>query len=1142
MECPHCGWSNPQQARYCANCGTALAQGAPVTGQESLNAAQEAVRRLRRYLPAVVAEGVLHDQERLRGERREVAVLFADAVNFTRLSASLDAEATFQLINDLLGRLVACVHRYDGLVDKFTGDGLMAVFGAPVAHENDPELAVRAALDMQQAAAEFAPIAQARLGAPLQIRIGIHSGPAIAGILGTAEQVAYTVIGETVNVAARLEARAEPGHILVSERIYQQTQPVFHFQALEPMQLKGLDQLLSVYEPLGTRAAPLPTRGVAGVRAVFLGRDHELNQLCTLTTTLSKTQQGRLVVIQGEAGMGKSRLINECLARLATDRPLVWQGRGLPYAQGIGYGVFRSLMQDALRSSDQESAWDNEVSLSLRPFLYQLLGLPLEPAEQDVLRYLEPERIKELTTLAFREWVLGQARRRPLLFILDDFHWADDLSRDLLSSIITLIHVAPILLIVLTRPQPELPPDQQLTAIDPTALMLELTPLSREQSRALLEHLVALEQLPESLIETILTRAEGNPFYLEEFVRMLIEKEALRPGATRWEVAPDVALQELEIPTSLQGLIMARVDRLPENLQQILRQAAIIGMQFSARLLEEMAHRLRGSANVLPALQRLMELGLLVERPEAGEQVYAFRHIVAQETIYNGLLRSQRPTLHRTVAEAIETLAASDLNSQAEVLAFHYDRAYLREKALFYSLLAGERARRRFDNRAAIEHYSRAIQLSQHISGHDSERWQAVIGLGEVEQHIGQYEESIACFRAALDDSRQASAEVRAQAMLRLGQVWDKRGNVEEAETWLRQGISEAYRATPPVPHLQAQIYSELGWLSLRRGNLPEAQQWLEKGLALVTDTTHYDVLSSILNRLGAIHYNRGAWQQAMECVERSLALREQLGDIVGLARSYNNLGILKKNSGDWIGALESYEKSLQFMERIGDIEGIAIACTNIGSVYVESGKWQQAEDKLLRSFTIAQQIAHPFELAQAHMNLGRLYLLQERWNECADHLNAAIPLYQEAGARANASLIDAYNLAGILNLEQGQKDAAQQWAWRSFELLRQSTGAETGDSAEWGRYEQLMGRLSQAAGDLETARYHFNLSLSIFKQGGPEIEYARTLYWSAILSLAQEQPERARGELLTARQIFQRFGAMADLRRAEQGLANLTA
>ena len=203
---------------------------------------RQALSRLRRYVPAVVADSVLFDQERLRGERREISILFVDVVNFTQLSVSLDAEAVFNLINGLLGRMVECIHRYDGMVDKFVGDGLMAVFGAPIAHENDPELAVRAALDMQRAAAEFEPVARAQVGAPLQIRIGINSGPAVAGVIGTAQQASYTVIGESVNLAARLQAAARPGGILVSSRVYQQTRSLFDFQTSGTTHIKGFDQ------------------------------------------------------------------------------------------------------------------------------------------------------------------------------------------------------------------------------------------------------------------------------------------------------------------------------------------------------------------------------------------------------------------------------------------------------------------------------------------------------------------------------------------------------------------------------------------------------------------------------------------------------------------------------------------------------------------------------------------------------------------------------------------------------------------------------------------------------------------------------------------------------------------------------------
>lgn len=1149
MQCPQCGRDNLDTARHCNGCGATLSGGDStplVTGETDLRhelaVAREAARRLQRYVPSVVAEGILHDQERLRGERRQVAVLFVDAVDFTRLSASLDAEPVFNLINGLLGRLMACVHRYDGVVDKFTGDGLMAVFGAPIAHENNAELAVRAALDMQRAAAEFEPIARAQLGAPLKVRIGVHNGLAIAGIIGTEQQAAYTVIGETVNMAARLESLARPGCILVSSPIYHRTLAFFDFQTMGAIQVKGIDHPVAIYETLGQRSEPLRARGVAGVQDVFLGRDTELEQLDALVDAFLSDRRGRLVMVKGEAGMGKSRLVSEALSDVPSGQAAIWHGRGLPYAQGVGYGVFRSLLQDALRTYAPDTAWDSQVSPALRPFLRQLLG-ELSPQEQASLRYLEPKRVKQLTALAMREWLLNEAQRQPVVLILDDFHWADDLSRDMLQSLANLVHEAPVLLGIITRPQPEALLQLGVPAADeplavPASLALTLKPLSPEHSRMLLGHLVDLQGLPEQLVNTILTRAEGNPFYIEEFVRMLIEKEVLALGDEQWRVVSAVALQELEIPTSLRGLMMARVDRLPEDLQHVLRNAAVIGLQFTAHLLQEIVQRLRGIPNVLPLLERLTELGLLTKRPQAGEQVYAFRHILTQETVYNNLMRGQRPELHHLVAECIETLYETDLNNQAEVLALHYDRARVRNKAMHYSVLAGDRARERFASREALNYYGRALQLSQHLSGYEDERWQAAVGLGEVQQHVGQYEEAIACYRAALEDSQEATLQDRALAMLRLGQVWDKRGDLQEAEGWLHQGLALLSQTGEPPLELHAQLYSELGWLSLRRGDVSRAQEQLEQSLALVGDSEHYGVLSSALDRLGAVYYHRGEWERSVGYVERGLELREQLGDIVGVARSSNNLGILKHNSGDWRGALESYQRSLEFLERIGDVEGVAIAHTNVGNVYIDLGEWDQAEENLGASFAIAQRIAHPYELAQAHMNLGRLYLLQERWEKSAQHLNSATPLYTEADARTG--LNDVYHLQARLHLEQGQLDGARQWTERNYELLQEVTGATDGESVEWGRHERLMGRIAHAQGDLEAARHHLERSAAIFGQS--PLEAGRTACWLALLWSDLGQPQKAREELITARQHFEQLGAAADLGRVEEQLARLAA
>ena len=1110
--------------------------------------AQEAVRRLRRYIPDAVAEGILHDQERLRGERRQVAVIFADAVGFTYLSTSLDAEPVFRLINDLMGRLIECIHRYGGTLDKFTGDGLMAVFGAPIAHESNSELAVRAALDMQKAAAAFEPIALAQLGTPLKMRIGVHVGPVVAGILGSQEQASYTVIGMTVNLASRIESMARPGHVLVSSRVYQQTRALFNFQAMGTVQVKGITDPVTIYEAIGDRSDPLPTRGVAGVTKVFVGRDAELEQLSALVAAFLDDRRGRLVEIQGEAGMGKSRLVSEALSIVAPGQAMIFQGRALPYAQ-VGYYIFRSLLQDVVRQSQRadlpNETWDALVSPALRPFIRQMLGATLTPEEQVIMGNLEPERVKQLTFVAVREWLLGQTRQGPVILVLDDLHWADGLSRDMLQALGAVISGAPVLLCAVTRPQPETPLNlvappvgQPLDA--PLHLRLELESLSPVHSRVLLANLVNLDDVPELFIDTILTRAGGNPFYIEEFVHMLIEKEALTLEEGRWQVVSTAALQGTEIPTTLRGLMMARVDRLPKGLQVVLRSAAVIGMQFSAHLLEVIERRLHGPISVAPLMERLVDLGLLVERPKAGEHVFAFRHVVTQETIYSSLLRNQRPELHHTVAWCIESLYLADLSDHIEALALHYRRAHDRGKAMHYALLAGDRARNRFANLEAIEYYGQVLQHSQHLGRGEVERWRAAIGLGLVEQHIGDYEEAIACYSAALEEQGEFAPEVRAQVMLQLGQVWEKRGDLQEAEDWLHRGLAQLRGAGVKLSELDARIYSELGWLSSRRGDLTAAQEWLEKGIALLGETEHYDVLSSILNRLGFVYYSRGDWDRAAMYVESALELRQRLGDLVGYARSLGNLGVLKRTGGDWDGALVDYERAIEMHERIGEVEGLALICSNLGALCSDRGEWAKAKENLERSFAIAQRIAHPYQLALAHMNLGGLYLLQERWSDCARHLNAAIPLYKEAGVDANMNLGHAYWLQSRLHLGQGQIDVAQQWAERCHSLLQETTGDDEGESVEWGQCERLRGRIAQARGDLTAACFYLERSDAIFRANGSQIDVGRTAYLSSLLSLELGQMEKARKELLAARQIFEQLGAAADLRRVEEQLARL--
>lgn len=1141
--CAHCGNVNSPSAQYCSSCGTVLQW----SEQEDLSshnaiAPQEAIERLRRFLPRVVADSLLHDPQRLRGERREVAVLFVDAVDFTHLSASLDAESVFKLINDFLGLLVACVHRYEGLVDKFTGDGLMAVFGAPVAHENDAELAVRTALDMLRATADFASVAQAQLGAPIQIRIGINSGPCVAGILGTQVQAAYTVIGEAVNVAARLETQAQPGHILVSERIVSQTRALFNYHALGEMTLRGLSVPLDIYDLLGERAIPLATRGFAGTQPVFLGHAEELARLAGARAAFLEQKQGQVVIIRGEAGIGKTRLVTEWLSALTPDQATVIQGRGLPYAQGTGYGTFRSLLRDALRTMPGGlQALEHYSPAELRPHLRAILGLYPDSGDQSALNQLEPEQIKKLTMLAIREWVLNLSAERPLILILEDFHWADDLSRDMLNALLPLTREAPLLLCIVARPRAEIPLSwPSAAATGPMATEITLNPLSAEDSRALLANLVNLREMPEAVVQLLLTRAEGNPFYIEEFVRTLIERELVHTTDGQWEVSSLLNMETLEIPTTLRGLMMARVDRLPEDLRAILRDAAVIGLQFSANLLNEVHRRQQSGANILPALERLTEMGLLVVRHDARERIYAFRHILTQETIYSSLLRSQRPSLHHNVAEAIEQLYTADLTPYIDVLALHYDRAGERGKALHYVLWAGDQALQRFANREALEYYSRALQLAQHSETLDVQRRRANIGLGDINQHVGNYEEAIACYRAALENPSDAALEDNTEVMLKLGQVWNKKGNQQEAEIWLRQALAQLQLATQPLPRVQALVSSELGWLLLRQGDLSAAQRWLEQAANLATQHHLSGPLSAILNRLGAVYYNQGDLKRATQAVQNALDLLEQIGDIVGMARPLNNLGILKKTQGDWQGALQSYERCKEIFERIGDIDGSTIAYANLGVLHTDMGNWDEAERHLLWGLKLAQQLANPYHLAQAHRNLGRIYLLRKHWGKSAQHLNVAISLYKDSGARGQIEMANTQFLRGLLYLEQGKLELARDASEASCQLLQASAKEEAEVAVEKGRCEMLLARLAQAHGDFNSAQSHIDESLRLLRRSGAMVDEAHTRYWGAQLLYAQGQAQQAYEELLNVREILSLLGAAADLSETEAALTRI--
>jgi class 3 adenylate cyclase len=538
----------------------------------------------------------------LKGERKQVTVMFADISGFTAMSEKLDPEEVRSMINACFEGLGAVIDQYGGHIDKFIGDEIMALFGAPAAHENDPERALRAALDMMTALAAFNAEHAARIPKPLALHFGINSGLAIAGGIGTRQRQDYSVMGDTVNLAARLEDLSEAGEILVGEDTYRLTAPLFEFEAIKPVMLKGKEKPVKVYRLLKAKAAPGRLRGIEGLSSPMVGRERELALAMETLGNFEKGQGGVITVI-GDAGLGKSRLISELSARCCQDGQADWaEGRALSYGENARYLIVRDLFRNLLGVAAE--AAPGEVGQALRaelewlfaaqaadiyPYLAHLLDVPLDEESAQRLKYVEGEMLHQRILQSTQQYLSTRAGRKPVVLVWEDLHWGDPSSLALLEALLPLTQAHPLLLIMIYRPVREGRTwtfhQRSRELLGDTQQVIELSFLTPEESGQLLDNLLESNDLPAKMRQLIISKAEGNPFYVEEVIRSLIGSGAVTRAESGRGWITTARIDDITIPDTLQGVIMARIDRLNSETKRTLQVAAVIGRTFPYRVL-----------------------------------------------------------------------------------------------------------------------------------------------------------------------------------------------------------------------------------------------------------------------------------------------------------------------------------------------------------------------------------------------------------------------------------------------------------------------------------------------------------------------------------------------------------------------------
>jgi class 3 adenylate cyclase/tetratricopeptide (TPR) repeat protein len=1149
-------------------------------------AVEAALAGLRAKLAALDDGGKPSDS--LTGERRVVTVLFSDVKGSTEMAGQFDPEEWAGIMKRAMGYLISPVTRHDGTVARLMGDSILAFFGAPTAHEDDPRRAVAAGLEIVGGIADFREELSRERGLDFNVRVGINTGLVFVGAIGATSRFEYTAVGDTMNLAARMEQTAQPGTVQITAQTFKLVEPAFEFEPLGGIQVKGKSEPVVAYRVLRPRAASgrAPRQGpvVEGQtgESALVGREDELRSIKDRIGRLTEAGEGGVIGVIGEAGLGKSRLIAE--ARPAPEAALWLEGQTLSFGQTISYWPFQQILRSwaGITEDDDTALMWSKLDGQVRglfgdeadeylPYLATMLGLEVPAEHAERVQYLDGEAMRRQVFLTLRRLVDRIARSRPLVLVFEDLHWMDETSSELLQHLLPLVESAPLLVVGLSRLDTGTP---AVTLRDAFAgeygdryLELQLTPLSADDGSRLIHNLLAIDDLPAGVERSILDKTEGNPFFVEEVTRSLIDAGAVTrdPRSGRWRATPHIGA--IQIPDTVQGVIIARIDRLDEEVRQVLRVASVVGRSFLYRLLTAVSEAGDRLDDDLAALQRG---DLIRERRHLPELEYMFKHALAQEATYESILLQRRRELHATVGRAIESLFADRLEEFYGLLAYHYARAEVWEKAQEYLLQAADKAGDLAADAEALALYERAMEV---YGAHSATRWAPLQRasverkVGEALLHRGDSTQAAEHFCRALDELGhaypQGDAAVRRAILAEsLGQLRRRllsRSFSAPADRPVDPAVEEEYRLLEDLGQIFLISDLQRGLLAtLRSLNVAERAGFpygMVRGSALVgigLDFTARFGLAKGYHARAVALAGRSGDPRLVGSATYSMALHEVILGRLDAAFGYvGEAAEANRAAGDvraWGGAALMIGQSLAWagrfaeaLERGAELAGVGrdasdpvlessgemvqgLACKGIGDL-------DQAADHLRRSIELGAKSSFHYAGLVSGGELAQCLLRGGEMDGAASALEAAEklrPRYLSPGGNAFIPLIHAQAERFLLGVERSSGPERDQW-------LRQA-GPACQDGLKRIKFFRLagpeamllQGRFDWLGGRTSTVRDWWNKSAREAARLG--MRYDEGLAHAEMGSRLSD-----RAELEKAAAIFTDIGARRDLARTTE-------
>jgi len=1062
-------------------------------------------------------------------QRKLVSVLCADLAGFTALSTTLDPEELRDIQQAYFAAVTPPVHKRGGVVEKYIGDAVLAVFGLPQAHEDDPERAVRAALEMQSALEELNSQRVGEISFPLHMRVGVSTGTVLATL--HPETGDFVVTGETVNLASRMQSLSPPGGVLIPHDTYRHLRGIFDVSPMEAVHVKGIAEPVEVYQVLQAKPRAFRTlaRGVEGIETPLVGRQSELKFLQDALLAAIEEHEGRLVTIKGEAGVGKSRLLYEFQNwfELLPQRLRLFQGKARQEGQGLPYALLRDLfayrfeildddrveeVRHKLEAGFAEVFGSGDEGQMRSHFLGQLLGydFSLSPQLKGVVGDAEQLRNRGLMYLV--EYIKGLSESSPSVVLLEDLHWADDSSLDAILKIGKLASTSSLLMVGAAR--------NSLLERRPYwgeglefHQFIELQPLSKRESRQLVGEILKLAaEIPTELRELVVEGGEGNPFYIEELIKMLVEGGVIIKGEERWHIESE-RLRQLTVPPTLAGVLQARLDALPAEERVILQQASVVGRLFWDQVVAYIHAAQAGEkeeTSVPQALSALRGRELVYRREEStfvDSSEYLFKHDLLREVTYESVLKRLRKGYHALAADWLIEHCGKRIGEYRGLIAEHLLQAGRKEQALEYLQAAGKAALASFSNQEAETYFRRALDFVKL----EDQRAEVLAGLAEALRRLAKHEEAAQVYRQAIELNQQLGNLDRVANLYAYlsGLLW--RRDYSQAWQACQEGL-ELLIDAPASPGI-ALLLGEAG-RTAHFMNEPQERVngLLQRAIVMAENLGEVAVQADALNTLAV---RTKDIPQAIQMMEKAVQLADSLGTSLTALRAHTNLGFLYDNFFiDLDAAIRESTQAAEIARQIGDIDALFFALFNIGGSMCEAGIFDSTVDFLqnfMRGFTIHPDLLEDFK----RKSVSHFYYYRGNWSSAIEYIRNELERERKGGdfqTIANFSILLASSIIDS-NIFFGHVDTAEAESCL-MENIR----------IEWQANEacSLLSRIYARSQRLPEAREYLVRVLETVSEPENNREKAARLDAEAELALAEAHWDRAISALQDRIGIFQ--------------------